>query len=301
MRPALFAVGLAVLGLPLAPVAAAADPIPASIAADPPKDKDHPARSDAVQIKSHGQAMNALFYLAAGPGPHPTVILFHGHPGNEQNLDLAQAIRREGWNVLTLHYRGSWGSQGRYGLSNAAEDSEAALAWVRDPNTVERYNLAPGKVVVMGHSMGGFMAARLAAKDPSLMGAGLIAPWPIGDAAATLGKMTPAQLDAIFDDMPGRVVGADPRSIAAEAAAHQKDWTWAALEPGLAKAPILVVCPHDSGRTLNTGLASDLKAQGAPVTFVDIDTDHSFNDARIALQAAVILWLENLPGAPAGL
>ena len=35
------------------------------------------------------------------------MILFHGLPGNEQNLDLAQAIRRANWNVLTLHYRGS--------------------------------------------------------------------------------------------------------------------------------------------------------------------------------------------------
>jgi predicted alpha/beta-fold hydrolase len=37
------------------------------------------------------------------------VILFHGLPGNVQNLDLAQAIRRANWNVLTLHYRGSLG------------------------------------------------------------------------------------------------------------------------------------------------------------------------------------------------
>jgi pimeloyl-ACP methyl ester carboxylesterase len=56
--------------------------------------------------------MNALFYLAGGPGPHPTIVLLHGFPGNEQNLDLAQSIRRAGWNVLTLHYRGAWGSPG---------------------------------------------------------------------------------------------------------------------------------------------------------------------------------------------
>lgn len=46
-------------------------------------------------------------YMAAGAGPHPTVLLLHGLPGNEQNVDLAQSIRRAGWNVLTLHYRGS--------------------------------------------------------------------------------------------------------------------------------------------------------------------------------------------------
>jgi pimeloyl-ACP methyl ester carboxylesterase len=58
--------------------------------------------------------LNAVIYVAAGKGPHPTLLLLHGFPGNEQNLDLAQAARRAGWNVLTLHYRGSWGSPGPF-------------------------------------------------------------------------------------------------------------------------------------------------------------------------------------------
>ena len=48
----------------------------------------------------------------AGAGRRPTVVLLHGLPGNEKNLDLAQAIRRAGWNVVTFNYRGSWGSPG---------------------------------------------------------------------------------------------------------------------------------------------------------------------------------------------
>ncbi len=28
--------------------------------------------------------MNALFYLASGTGPHPTLLLLHGFPGYEQ-------------------------------------------------------------------------------------------------------------------------------------------------------------------------------------------------------------------------
>ncbi|MDO8912512.1 MAG: hypothetical protein Q8N10_08825 [Phenylobacterium sp.] len=32
--------------------------------------------------------------------------------GNEKNLDLAQAVRRAGWNAVTFNYRGSWGSPG---------------------------------------------------------------------------------------------------------------------------------------------------------------------------------------------
>jgi pimeloyl-ACP methyl ester carboxylesterase len=35
--------------------------------------------------------MNGQFYLAGGEGPHPTLVLLHGFPGNEQIFDLAQA------------------------------------------------------------------------------------------------------------------------------------------------------------------------------------------------------------------
>ena len=44
---------------------------------------------------------------ANGQGPHPTIVLLHGFPGNEKNLDLAQSLRRAGYNVLFFHYRGA--------------------------------------------------------------------------------------------------------------------------------------------------------------------------------------------------
>ena len=39
--------------------------------------------------------MNAVMYTAQGGGLHPTLLLLHGFPGNEQNLDLAQTSRLE--------------------------------------------------------------------------------------------------------------------------------------------------------------------------------------------------------------
>ena len=38
----------------------------------------------------------SVLYPAGGEGPHPTVLLCHGIPGCERNLDLAQAVRRAG-------------------------------------------------------------------------------------------------------------------------------------------------------------------------------------------------------------
>src|SRR4051794_29286866 len=83
---------------------AATAPVPRAVVADNARDAKHPAATRQLLIPSGGVDMNALFFLAAGSGPKPTLLLLHGLPGNEQNLDLAQAIRRAGWNVLTMHY-----------------------------------------------------------------------------------------------------------------------------------------------------------------------------------------------------
>jgi len=87
--------------------------VPGAIAADPPRDREHPARMGVLHIPSGGEIINGVAYLAADAGPHPTFILFHGLPGNEKNLDLAQAVRRAGWNAVTVNYRGSWAARGR--------------------------------------------------------------------------------------------------------------------------------------------------------------------------------------------
>ena len=143
--------------------AASSRGIPLAVTTDPAPDAAHPTRNVQVLVPSHGVGMNALFNLASGAGAHPTVVLFHGFPGNEQNLDLAQAIRRAGWNVLTLHYRGSWGSPGAFSLAGVMDDARAADAFVRDPAVAAKYGIDTRRIVLAGHSMGGFMAASVAA------------------------------------------------------------------------------------------------------------------------------------------
>ena len=96
----------------------------ASLTADPPQDKADPATMATFQIPSHGALLNALMYVAAGAGPHGTVVLLHGFPGNEKNLDLAQAFRRDGLNVLYFDYRGSWGSPGDFSFTHCMEDTQ---------------------------------------------------------------------------------------------------------------------------------------------------------------------------------
>jgi len=57
---------------------------------------------------------------------------------------------------------------------------------------------------------------------------------------------------------------------------------------------VLIVIPRDFDRDTELKLVSTLKAMTAPVTAVDIDTDHPFSDSRIALQSAIVRWLASL-------
>jgi len=130
-----------------------------ALASDPPSDPAFPAETVPHAISSGSVTLNALLYTAAGAGPHPAVLLLHGLPGNEQNIDLAQSLRRAGWTVLTFHYRGSWGSPGAFSFANCIEDAEAALDWLI-AGAGESPRIDGRAVVVIGHSMGGFLAAR---------------------------------------------------------------------------------------------------------------------------------------------
>lgn len=282
---------------------ALAEPIPASVSADAPKDAAHPAGMVAFALPTKGAKINAVFFTAAGAGKHPTVLLLHGLPGNEQNLDLARTMQREGWNVLTLHYRGSWGSPGQFSFAHCIEDGQAALAWLRDPNTPQAPQIDASRLVVIGHSMGGFVTAWLAGHEPDLLGAGLISAANMGVRGQTLPR---EQLAKFMDDNIGtsigmRTVNASPEALADEVLRNVKDWNSLDWASAMAKRPLLIVSSNDGGKPGADALAGAVTGAGGAPARVHIATDHSYNDSRIALQAAVIRWLENLPGAPPGL
>ena len=280
---------------PGAPLTARALQTPAAVIVDPHPDKAHPPGLADVRIDSHGSAMNAVLYTAAGAMPHPAVVLFHGFPGNEQNLDLAQAIRRAGFTVLTLHYRGAWGSPGVFSFTHALEDSDAAVAFMRDPATVAKYNLDPRRIFVAGHSMGGMMAASAAAHDPKVAGLVMISAWDIGAEGPHFAEPEhrKKQMDAGFGDEVIPLAGATPDGLMDEAAANAAKWDFVDYAGVLKSRPALILTADDGLTPDNQRLAAALKSAGdSDVTEEHMTTDHSYSDHRIALESTIVRWLE---------
>jgi pimeloyl-ACP methyl ester carboxylesterase len=278
----------------LEPSTVASDPA----VTDPVADEKHPTSNKQLLVPSHGVGMNALLLLASGDGPKPTLVLLHGLPGNERNLDLAQAVRRAGWNVLTFTYRGAWGSPGKFSIAGAIEDATAAVAFLHQPEVAAKYHVDTRRIVIGGHSMGGLAAAEHAAGNDDVMALLLIDAWnPVADFAPARGDAAKrAEFVAGIDDLGNSLVGADAESLVVEVEHAPAGWDLPTLAPKLASRPALVLWADRGIRAPNEALAEALGKAGAKkLSTSHMPTDHSFSDHRIALSRVVVAWLEALP------
>jgi hypothetical protein len=116
-----------------------------------------------VHFESGGHRLLGTLFLALGDRPKPTAVVLHGCPGIEKNYDLAHALRDHGWNSLIFHYRGCWGSEGVYALKTIPADVRAALD---DLSSGRHPHVDSERLVLIGHSLGGWAAVLAAAADP---------------------------------------------------------------------------------------------------------------------------------------
>ena len=244
-----------------------------------------------LHIPSGGVKINGVEYVAAGAGVHPTFVFFHGLPGNEKNLDLAQAVRRAGWNAVTVNYRGSWGSPGQFSFGGNLEDAAAVLTFLRDPLNAPNLGIDTSRMVIAGHSMGGWVTALTAAHDHGLAGAILIS-------AADMGRAAQAKREELVKSMAGdmeSLAGVTAESMADELLANGAKWQFPEAAAGLARVPMLVLSSDDGLAPGTDALVKAVRAAGnRRVTAQHQATDHSWSGKRIALESAVVSWLTRL-------
>lgn len=144
-------------------------------------------------------------------GSNTTVVLVHGVMSNADAMTpTAQGIRdAAGVNVTTLDLRGHGSSQGRFGDIDYIGQYEDDLA---DVVLAIRKQNPQGRLILAGHSMGGGIAMRYAAKRamPTVDGYLLFAPH-LGERSPTTRKWDAPALDASIESplkvAVGRTVG----------------------------------------------------------------------------------------------
>ena len=97
--------------------------------------------NESLVISINQDSISAYALIAKGTEPKETIILLHGLPGNEKNLDLAEKIRQDGKNVIYFNYRGSWGSQGQFLYSNCLVDISKVIDFLTNDITSKKLRI----------------------------------------------------------------------------------------------------------------------------------------------------------------
>jgi len=88
------------------------------------------------------------------------LLFFHGNAGNiSHRRDSIEIFHRLGLNVFIFDYRGYGQSEGKPGEAGLYADADAAWRFLTEVKGFD-----PGQVVIFGRSLGGAVAARLAAE-----------------------------------------------------------------------------------------------------------------------------------------
>jgi dienelactone hydrolase len=235
-----------------------------------------------VTFDSAGDWLVGVAYLARGEEPKPTVLVLHGCPGLDHNGDLAADLRDQGWNALIFHYRGCWGSQGRYDLGTITADVRAAVDYL---SAVPFPGIDPARLAVAGHSMGGWAAIQSAAADDRLK------------AVVSIGA--PARLDRLSQLPDSAIEREFTRFLTATPAELRQQIAHCATQPGpvelisaVSPRPVLIVhgsadewVPAADGRLLQAHA-------GEPRGYAEIEgANHAFSWHRPQLRELVIGWL----------
>ncbi len=252
-------------------------------------DKSSPASMTELFIPSDNALLAGFIYKANGPGKHPTLLLLHGYPGNERNLDLAQVVRAHGWNVIYFDYRGSWGSQGRFAFKNCVQDVVNAVGFCK--KHADSLQIDTSNIALFGHSMGGFVCLKALEELPEIKKGFALSTWDIyGDFKKV---MTQKELDDMMNSSDAGihyfVLNSSFHEIF-DPVLKDKDYFNLALgAKALANKEIIMLDENAH----NSALAAALKS--ANESYFDYEvwqTDHPFTNKRVALINKVLAFLD---------
>jgi uncharacterized protein len=176
-----------------------------------------------VTVGNDNWKLDGVLTTPAGKTRVPGIVLVHGPGPNDRDesifatrifRDLAEGLASRGYAVLRYDKRtkvyGEEMSRASYTLEQeTVEDALRAAALLRT-----RPEIDPGRIFVLGHSLGGYASPRIAARDGKLAGLILLAApaRPIEEVAfdqaeylATLSGPPPANVEARLDSMKGEM------------------------------------------------------------------------------------------------
>lgn len=249
-------------------------------------DAKSPAGFDELTIPSGDSRLQGFILTANGAQKHPTLLLLHGFPGNERNLDLAQVVRSHGWNVIYFDYRGSWGSEGKFTFQHCVEDVVNVVAWCKQ--NADKFQIDTANIALFGHSMGGFVCLKALEFLPGVKKGFALSTWDIYSSV----KSAPGENKAkTMEQATGKyfVLNATAEEMYGPVISNEKYFNFHNGVDALSNKQIIMLDEHNR----NKELAADIKAHNKAYFDYQVwQTDHPFTNKRVSLMKKVLWFLD---------
>ena len=235
-----------------------------------------------ITIDHDGVRLLGTLFLASGDDPKPTALILHGIPGIEKNYDLAHALRANGNNALIFHYRGCWGSSGKYNVLTILDDVAAAIRLLRSGSSPW---VDPERLFLIGHSLGGWAAVLASAADDRIRAAAVIA------AVAKPSEFPLDNPDYAADYTPW-LTGITPEALAKQWRALGPDRTPVDQVARIAPRPLLIIHSRTDEEVPVAHSRNLAENAGAGSRYIETEGgNHAFTWDRPWLQDLLLAWI----------
>lgn len=252
-------------------------------------DINSPASSTELFIPSGGSQIAGLIYSANGLQKHPTLLLLHGYPGNERNLDIAQVVRSHGWNVIYFDYRGSWGSQGKFSFKNSVEDVVNVVAYCNKYQ--DSLKIDTSNIVLFGHSMGGWVVLKALQELPTIKKGFALSTWDIAKDFKNVSNEKEMLSIANDPNIAGKyfVLNTSLKDLYRPVLQDKTYFNLLNDAKSLGDKQIIMIDEHEK----NSQLAEKIKESNKLYFDYSVwQTDHSFTNKRASLINKVLAFIE---------
>ncbi len=241
-----------------------------------------PAGMKELNIPSEGSLLQGLIYKANGTGKHPTLLLLHGYPGNERNLDLAQVVRAKGWNVIYFNYRGSWASQGKFSFMHCVEDVVNVVKYCEQNQ--DDLQIDPSNIVLFGHSMGGWICLKAIQQLPAVKKGFALSTWNMARDLKNINDIS--QLPNIEDSY--FVLNTPAKEIYRPVIENPAQYDLVLNAKTLAKKEIMMLDEHAQNKDIVDAIR---KENPVGFDYQVWETDHGFTNKRVSLMNLLLEFL----------
>ena len=239
-----------------------------------------------VHFNHNEYKLKGRVYRASGDDPKPSAIICHGYPGDTKNMDLAEELALNGYNVLVFYYMGAWGSEGIYRFTNLTPSTKSALDWMSKQPYVDQ-----SRIALISHSMGAIPLTNLMAEDKRVKTGVLMS--PASDLAQWMSEEVVDNIFKVFNEMAkGKLATGDDGEYKESMVIAAKN-----LNPvkkvGKIKAPLMVIVGSADNVTTPESCKYLFDAANEPKKWVSVEgADHGYSEHRLPLQKAILDWLK---------